>query len=201
MGCSVILFLSPSFPPFLHRYLVPDLALSAPKTTDTVLCSANTSLQEIPPHGDAVALHSRAHTDTLCKRFFPQGHPLAFSISQRNVCGLWSRCHWELMPDPLCLFLQPLSTGDASSSASTASNRSRNRTRYRTKAMNSEVDESLFGGVKVTNHLQTPPARSCPPWVATPGQQWPRPALLRMKLVLVTSLRLHTKEKGEVPRP
>ncbi|XP_006990630.1 cilia- and flagella-associated protein 45 isoform X3 [Peromyscus maniculatus bairdii] len=42
----------------------------------------------------------------------------------------------------------PLSTGDASSSASTASNRSRNRTRYRTKAMNSEVDESLFGGVK-----------------------------------------------------
>ncbi|XP_041909938.1 cilia- and flagella-associated protein 45 [Arvicola amphibius] len=43
---------------------------------------------------------------------------------------------------------QPLSTGDASSSASTASNRSRNRTRYRTKAVNSEVDESLFGGVK-----------------------------------------------------
>ncbi|XP_052056297.1 cilia- and flagella-associated protein 45 [Apodemus sylvaticus] len=42
----------------------------------------------------------------------------------------------------------PLSPGDASSSASTASNRSRNRTRYRTKAMNSEVDESLFGGVK-----------------------------------------------------
>ncbi|XP_051003880.1 cilia- and flagella-associated protein 45 [Acomys russatus] len=42
----------------------------------------------------------------------------------------------------------PLSTGDASSSASTASNRSRNRTRYRTKAMNSEVDESLFGGAK-----------------------------------------------------
>ncbi|EDL94720.1 coiled-coil domain containing 19 [Rattus norvegicus] len=42
----------------------------------------------------------------------------------------------------------PLSTGDASSSISTASNRSRNRTRYRTKAMNSEVDESLFGGVK-----------------------------------------------------
>ncbi|XP_057625944.1 cilia- and flagella-associated protein 45 [Chionomys nivalis] len=42
----------------------------------------------------------------------------------------------------------PLSTGDASSSASTASNRSRNRTRYRTKAVNSEVDESLFGGVK-----------------------------------------------------
>ncbi|XP_035301204.1 cilia- and flagella-associated protein 45 isoform X2, partial [Cricetulus griseus] len=44
----------------------------------------------------------------------------------------------------------PQSTGDASSSVSTASNRSRNRTRYRTKAMNSEVDESLFGGVKPT---------------------------------------------------
>ncbi|KAK7806048.1 hypothetical protein U0070_004756 [Myodes glareolus] len=44
--------------------------------------------------------------------------------------------------------VEPLSTGDASSSASTASNRSRNRTRYRTKAVNSEVDESLFGGVK-----------------------------------------------------
>ncbi|CAO2638437.1 Cilia- and flagella-associated protein 45 [Lemmus lemmus] len=42
----------------------------------------------------------------------------------------------------------PRSTGDAPSSASTASNRSRNRTRYRTKAVNSEVDESLFGGVK-----------------------------------------------------
>ncbi|XP_075843667.1 cilia- and flagella-associated protein 45 [Microtus pennsylvanicus] len=42
----------------------------------------------------------------------------------------------------------PLSKGDASSSASTASNRSRNRTRYRTKAVNSEVDESLFGGAK-----------------------------------------------------
>ncbi|XP_005078255.1 cilia- and flagella-associated protein 45 isoform X1 [Mesocricetus auratus] len=42
----------------------------------------------------------------------------------------------------------PLSPRDVSSSTSTASNRSRNRTRYRTKAMNSEVDESLFGGVK-----------------------------------------------------
>ncbi|XP_037067113.1 cilia- and flagella-associated protein 45 isoform X1 [Peromyscus leucopus] len=50
-------------------------------------------------------------------------------------------------PREVCHLL-PLSTGDASSSASTASNRSRNRTRYRTKAMNSEVDESLFGGVK-----------------------------------------------------
>ncbi|XP_021506252.1 cilia- and flagella-associated protein 45 [Meriones unguiculatus] len=42
----------------------------------------------------------------------------------------------------------PLSAGGSPGSASTASNRSRNRTRYRTKAMNSEVDESLFGGVK-----------------------------------------------------
>ncbi|XP_031246009.1 cilia- and flagella-associated protein 45 isoform X1 [Mastomys coucha] len=42
----------------------------------------------------------------------------------------------------------PLSTRDTSSPSSTASNRSRNRTRYRTKAMNSEVDESLFGGIK-----------------------------------------------------
>uniref|UniRef100_A0A8C6QDK8 Cilia- and flagella-associated protein 45 n=1 Tax=Nannospalax galili TaxID=1026970 RepID=A0A8C6QDK8_NANGA len=44
---------------------------------------------------------------------------------------------------------------DTSSSASTASNRSRNRTRYRTKAMSSEVDESLFGGVKPLAHGQS----------------------------------------------
>ncbi|XP_008839052.1 cilia- and flagella-associated protein 45 isoform X3 [Nannospalax galili] len=49
----------------------------------------------------------------------------------------------------------PLSTDDTSSSASTASNRSRNRTRYRTKAMSSEVDESLFGGVKPLAHGQS----------------------------------------------
>ncbi|XP_004858801.1 cilia- and flagella-associated protein 45 isoform X1 [Heterocephalus glaber] len=42
----------------------------------------------------------------------------------------------------------PLSAKGILSTSSTASNRSRNRTRYRTKAMNSEVDESLFGGVK-----------------------------------------------------
>ncbi|XP_044528645.1 cilia- and flagella-associated protein 45 [Gracilinanus agilis] len=39
----------------------------------------------------------------------------------------------------------PLSTAGLLSSSSSTSNRSRNRTRYRTKAMNSEVDESLFG--------------------------------------------------------
>ncbi|XP_005400238.2 PREDICTED: cilia- and flagella-associated protein 45 isoform X2 [Chinchilla lanigera] len=47
----------------------------------------------------------------------------------------------------------PLSANGILSASSTASNRSRNRARYRTKAMNSEVDESLFGGIK-------PPAQS-----------------------------------------
>ncbi|KAM9000284.1 cilia- and flagella-associated protein 45 isoform X1 [Sarcophilus harrisii] len=42
----------------------------------------------------------------------------------------------------------PLSAAGILSSSSSTSNRSRNRTRYRTKAMNSEVDESLFGGGK-----------------------------------------------------
>ncbi|XP_029423093.1 cilia- and flagella-associated protein 45 isoform X1 [Nannospalax galili] len=54
-----------------------------------------------------------------------------------------------------CAGNEPLSTDDTSSSASTASNRSRNRTRYRTKAMSSEVDESLFGGVKPLAHGQS----------------------------------------------
>ncbi|XP_075396548.1 cilia- and flagella-associated protein 45 [Tenrec ecaudatus] len=42
----------------------------------------------------------------------------------------------------------PLSISGVLSSESTTSNRSRNKTRYRTKAMSSEVDESLFGGIK-----------------------------------------------------
>ncbi|ERE72885.1 coiled-coil domain-containing protein 19 [Cricetulus griseus] len=75
---------------------------------------------------------------------------LVLHINQRDVRCLWSQCRWMLMSNTFRLFLQPQSTGDASSSVSTASNRSRNRTRYRTKAMNSEVDESLFGGVKPT---------------------------------------------------
>ncbi|KAF5915427.1 hypothetical protein HPG69_003936, partial [Diceros bicornis minor] len=44
----------------------------------------------------------------------------------------------------------PLSTTGVLSSSSATSIRSRNRTRYRTKALSSEVDESLFGGIKVT---------------------------------------------------
>lgn len=35
------------------------------------------------------------------------------------------------------------------SSTSTVSSHSKNKPRYRTKAQSSEVDESLFGGVKV----------------------------------------------------
>ncbi|XP_047561091.1 cilia- and flagella-associated protein 45 isoform X3 [Lutra lutra] len=50
----------------------------------------------------------------------------------------------------------PLSTAGILSSASTASNRSRNRTRYRTKAVSSEVDESLFGGVKPLAQSNSP---------------------------------------------
>ncbi|XP_059944302.1 cilia- and flagella-associated protein 45 isoform X3 [Mesoplodon densirostris] len=44
----------------------------------------------------------------------------------------------------------PLSTAGVLSSSSTTYNRSRNRPCYRTKALNSEVDESLFGAIKVT---------------------------------------------------
>ncbi|XP_006168906.1 cilia- and flagella-associated protein 45 [Tupaia chinensis] len=50
----------------------------------------------------------------------------------------------------------PLSTTGILSSASTASNRSKNRTRYRTKAVSSEVDESLFGGIKPLAHGRSP---------------------------------------------
>lgn len=55
-----------------------------------------------------------------------------------------------LMAQTFCLSLQPLNTTGVLSSSSATSNRSRNRTRYRTKALSSEVDESLFGGIKVT---------------------------------------------------
>ncbi|XP_041499382.1 cilia- and flagella-associated protein 45 [Microtus oregoni] len=73
-------------------------------------------------------------------------------IDPKGVCHLLGNASApaELVKAPAAEAVaeMPLSTGDASSSASTASNRSRNRTRYRTKAVNSEVDESLFGGVK-----------------------------------------------------
>ncbi|XP_045438931.1 cilia- and flagella-associated protein 45 isoform X2 [Pipistrellus kuhlii] len=52
----------------------------------------------------------------------------------------------------------PLSTSSVPSCSSSTSNRSRNRSRYRTKAVNCEVDESLFGGKK-------PPAQSDSPIV------------------------------------
>nr|XP_054363765.1 cilia- and flagella-associated protein 45 [Mirounga angustirostris] len=51
---------------------------------------------------------------------------------------------------------QPLSTTGVLSSSSTTSNRSRNRARYRTKAVSSEVDESLFGGVKPQAQSDSP---------------------------------------------
>ncbi|XP_024896286.1 cilia- and flagella-associated protein 45 isoform X2 [Pteropus alecto] len=50
----------------------------------------------------------------------------------------------------------PLSTTGVLSSSSTTSNRSRNRTRYRTKAVSSEVDESLFGGIKPLAQIDSP---------------------------------------------
>ncbi|XP_027695906.1 cilia- and flagella-associated protein 45 [Vombatus ursinus] len=49
----------------------------------------------------------------------------------------------------------PLSAAGILSSSSSTSNRSRNRTRYRTKAMNSEVDESLFGGGKSSQQVRS----------------------------------------------
>nr|XP_035947326.1 cilia- and flagella-associated protein 45 isoform X2 [Halichoerus grypus] len=57
---------------------------------------------------------------------------------------------------PFCLSLQPLSTTGVLSSSSTTSNRSRNRARYRTRAVSSEVDESLFGGVKPQARSDSP---------------------------------------------
>ncbi|XP_037362590.1 cilia- and flagella-associated protein 45 [Talpa occidentalis] len=50
----------------------------------------------------------------------------------------------------------PLSTTGVLSSSSSISNRSRNRTRYRTKALSSEVDESLFGGLKPLAQSDSP---------------------------------------------
>ncbi|XP_053764874.1 cilia- and flagella-associated protein 45 isoform X3 [Panthera pardus] len=50
----------------------------------------------------------------------------------------------------------PLSAAGIPSSSSSTSNRSRNKTRYRTKAVSSEVDESLFGGVKPLTQDNSP---------------------------------------------
>nr|XP_058932907.1 cilia- and flagella-associated protein 45 isoform X2 [Kogia breviceps] len=50
----------------------------------------------------------------------------------------------------------PLSTAGILSSSSTTSNRSRNRPCYRTKALNSEVDESLFGAIKPLTQSDSP---------------------------------------------
>lgn len=63
------------------------------------------------------------------------------------------------MTQTLCLSLQPLSASGILSSSSATSNRSRNKTRYRTKAVSSEVDENLFGRVKVTRHPAPPGGR------------------------------------------
>lgn len=89
----------------------------------------------------------RAHTSALLK-FSHMPTPLfpAWAIS---VFCPGSECHSVITPF-FFFFLQPLSTTGVLSSSSSTSNRSRNRTRYRTKAMNSEVDESLFGAIKVT---------------------------------------------------
>ncbi|VFV42035.1 Hypothetical predicted protein [Lynx pardinus] len=50
----------------------------------------------------------------------------------------------------------PLSAAGILTSSSTTSNGSRNKTRYRTKAVSSEVDESLFGGVKPLTQDNSP---------------------------------------------
>ncbi|XP_058556296.1 cilia- and flagella-associated protein 45 isoform X3 [Neofelis nebulosa] len=50
----------------------------------------------------------------------------------------------------------PLSAAGIPSSSPTTSNRSRNKTRYWTKAVSSEVDESLFGGVKPLTQDNSP---------------------------------------------
>lgn len=81
----------------------------------------------------------------------PHAHPTSPQHSlAKCLPGPGSRWHSVLMTPTFCLSLQPLSPAGVLSSTSTASNRSRNRPRYRTKALSSEVDESLFGGIKVT---------------------------------------------------
>ncbi|XP_059790390.1 cilia- and flagella-associated protein 45 isoform X2 [Balaenoptera ricei] len=62
-----------------------------------------------------------------------------------RLCEAWSRHSCG-----------PLSTAGVLSSSSTTSNRSRNRPCYRTKALNSEVDESLFGAIKPLTQSDSP---------------------------------------------
>ncbi|KAI5164882.1 Cilia- And Flagella-Associated Protein 45 [Manis pentadactyla] len=50
----------------------------------------------------------------------------------------------------------PLSTTGFQSPSSAASNRSRTRTRYRTRAVSSQVDENLFGGIKPLTQSDNP---------------------------------------------
>lgn len=100
----------------------------------------------------SLSLCFRAHS-SLSLGSFPTCPPVWPQQGlQKDLRGVWMPlCIDDLWTDmTFCLFLQPLSANGVLSASSTASNRSRNRSRYRTKAMNSEVDESLFGGIKVT---------------------------------------------------
>ena len=91
----------------------------------------------------------------LCFRIYPGAFPYSdptlpqHGLVKRLSCPGY-RWWLVLMSPNFCFSLQPLSTAGVLSSASTASNRSRNRSRYRTKALSSEVDESLFGAIKVS---------------------------------------------------
>lgn len=81
---------------------------------------------------------------------FPYAPLLTLAWDDEALTFQGPRWYSVLMDGTFCLSLQPLSTAGVPSSSSTTSNRSRNRSRYRTKAVSCEVDESLFGGNKVT---------------------------------------------------
>ncbi|XP_033270176.1 cilia- and flagella-associated protein 45 isoform X4 [Orcinus orca] len=68
--------------------------------------------------------------------------PVSISVSNASSFPVSFQCFL------IVHFSKPLSTAGILSSSSTTSNRLRNRPCYRTKALNSEVDESLFGAIK-----------------------------------------------------
>lgn len=126
-------------------------------------------------------LHFRVYPGT-----FPQWHPyLPWHELMKCLPCQGFRWHSVLTAQTFCLSPQPVSTTGIPRSSSTTSNRSRNKTRYRTKAVSSEVDESLFGGNKVT--LTQPLQVSV---------IWRHLVLLRTKVALHPSPWYHSDDTG-----
>lgn len=86
--------------------------------------------------------------------FLPVAFPHATSPPPAQARKVFIYLSVPMTPN-FCLSLQLLSTTGFQSSSSATSTRSRTRTRYRTRAVSSQVDENLFGGIKVT--LTEPP--------------------------------------------